>query len=177
MKDSLGKFLTNWRIKTILPYIKGRLLDVGCGMNQLVRQYGNGIGVDIYQWKDIDLVLENTAHIPFPDKSFDTVTIIAALNHIPNRKEVLKEIHRVLKSKGKIIITMIPPNISRIWHFLRKPWDVDQKERGMKKGEVFGLGKKQIKKLLSQTGFKVIKRKRFMFFINTITIAKKYKYV
>jgi ubiquinone/menaquinone biosynthesis C-methylase UbiE len=34
----------------------------------------------------VDYVVENSAKLPFDDASFDTVTIIAALNHIPNRK-------------------------------------------------------------------------------------------
>ena len=173
MKDSLGKFLANWRIKAVLPDVKGRLLDIGCGMNELVRQYDNGIGIDVYQWGSVDLVLEDTAQIPVSDESFDTISIIATLNHIPNREEVLKEAHRILKPKGRIIITMLPPFISRIWHFIRKPWDVDQKERGMKKGEIFGLTNKEINKLLTKAGFKIKKKKKFMFFINTITIGEK----
>ena len=32
----------------VVPHIKGRLLDIGCGLNELVRAYaGDGIGVDV----------------------------------------------------------------------------------------------------------------------------------
>jgi len=35
----------------MLPHIRGRLLDIGCGTNKLVKSYmGEGIGVDVYQW-------------------------------------------------------------------------------------------------------------------------------
>ena len=173
MKDILGKFLVHWRVKTVLPHIKGDLLDIGCGTNELARQYGNGIGVDVYQWGNVNLVVENTAKLPYDNGSFDTVTIIAALNHIPNREDVLKEANRLLRSDGIILITMIPPAISRVWHFIRKPWDADQKERGMAQGEVFGFRQDEVRKLLENAGFKIVLEKPFMLNINKITIAGK----
>jgi hypothetical protein len=50
MKDFLGKKLEQKRIQTTLPHINGDLLDLGCGMNNLVKSYGNGVGVDVYPW-------------------------------------------------------------------------------------------------------------------------------
>lgn len=174
MKDRLGKILMHWRIRTVLPFVNGRLLDIGCGTNELVRSYNrDGTGVDVYQWGDVDLVVEDSAAITLIQDSFDTITIIASLNHIPNREKVLKEAHRLLRADGKIILTMIPPLISRVWHFFRKPWDVDQMERGMKEGEVFGLTRKEINALLEKAGFHVIYEKRFMTGFNLLTIAEK----
>jgi len=160
-------------VKNILPYVKGDLLDIGCGTNELVKQFGDGIGVDVFQWGDVNLVVEDTSNLPYKDESFDTVTIIAALNHIPNREDVLREANRLLRKGGIIVITMIPPTISRVWHFLRKPWDADQKERGMAKGEVFGFEPGDIRKMLMDAGFNIILEKRFMFNINMITIGEK----
>jgi SAM-dependent methyltransferase len=163
-----------WRLRAVLPNISGKLLDIGCGTNELVRQYkGEGLGVDVFQWGDVDLVIEDSANLPFENKAFDTITIIAALNHIPKRRTVLKEAHRVISDQGKIIITMIPPLVSRIWHFLREPWDADQSERGMKIGEVYGLSTTTVRGLLDDAGFSVIKEKRFMMGVNCLTIARK----
>ena len=174
MKDKVGRILLDKRIKTVLPHIEGYLLDIGCGTNELLRSYsGKGIGVDVYQWGDVDMVVEDTAKLPFDDKSFDTITIIAALNHIPNRVEVLIEAKRLLRDSGKLIVTMLPPKISRVWHRIRKPWDVDQSERGMKEGEVYGITEDNLGKLLSETGFEIEFNKKFMLGINNLTIAKK----
>ncbi len=174
MKDTVGKFLLNWRIRTVLPRIRGSLLDIGCGTNKLVGSYkGKGVGVDVYQWDDVDLIVEDSASLPFASATFDTITILAALNHIPNRTEVLDEVHRLLRQGGRVIITMIPPGISGVWHFLRKPWSADQKERGMKHGEVFGLKAKEVRRLLSNAGFDIISEKRFMLGVNCITIGTK----
>lgn len=64
-------------------------------------------------------MVENTANLSFNEQTFDTVTIIAALNHIPNREEVLVEANRVLKNDGKLLVIMIPPKISRVWYGVR----------------------------------------------------------
>lgn len=173
MNDFLGKKLEGVRIKKALPHIKGKLLDIGCGMNQLKKAYGSGIGVDVYNWGDVDLVVEDTSKLPYVNNSFDTICIIAALNHIPNRAEVLKECYRLLNNDGVMVITMIPPIISQVWHFLRKPWDVDQSERGMKEGEVFGLTKKTILNLFKNAGFQLQTNKRFMLLVNRLYVFKK----
>lgn len=173
MNDVLGKKLEATRINKVLPHIQGELLDLGCGLNQLKKAYGSGIGVDVFAWDNVDLVVDDTASLPFSDEQFDTISIIAALNHIPNRVEVIKECYRILKPDGKIIITMIPPVISTIWHVLRKPWDVDQSERGMKEGEVYGLNKKQIVSLFKDQGFYLSYDEGFMLNINRLYIFKK----
>jgi SAM-dependent methyltransferase len=174
MKDVIGKYLLHWRIQKVLPHVNGKLLDIGCGTNELVKAYsGRGIGVDVYGWDGVDLVVEDTAKLPYKVQEFDSVTIIAALNHIPNREEVLKEAHRVLNKSGKIIITMISPFISTIWHKIREPWDVDQNERGMKKGEVYGLTRREVNALLKNAGFNVAYESRFMMGFNMLTVAVK----
>ena len=179
--DIVGNTLLNWRIRRVLPLLKGRLLDVGCGCNRLVHHYkskygGDGIGIDVYPWEGVDTVIEDAGKLPFDDGSFDTVTCLAALNHIPNRLEFLKESHRILAPDGQLIVTMIPSGISKIWHRLRKPWDPDQNERGMKEGEKFGFSAAEMTALFSQAQFTLAERRRFMLGMNTIYTGKKAVY-
>ncbi len=173
MKDKLGTVLMRRRIAAVLPHVRGRMLDIGCGTNELVRAYGDGEGVDVYPWEGADRVVEDTAHLPFGDASFDTVTIIAALNHIPNREEVLREAARVLRPGGRLILTMLPPTISRVWHTLRKPWDADQSERGMQEGEVYGLRRAEMNAMLTRAGFTIEREHRFMLGLNRLTVARR----
>jgi SAM-dependent methyltransferase len=174
MDDRLGRFNSAWRVRTVLPHVVGRLLDIGCGMNGLVKAYsGEGVGVDVYPWEGVDLVVDDTAHLPFEDHAFDTVKIIAALNHIPYRDAVLREAHRVLRPGGRIITTMIPPRISAVWHFLRRRQDADQRERGMKPGEVWGMTSTEVRGLLETANFDVVLERGFMLHINRLTVAEK----
>jgi SAM-dependent methyltransferase len=173
VNDIVGRKLEAIRVRAVLPFIRGRLLDIGCGMNRLANAYGNGVGVDVHNWGSVDHVVENSAILPFADASFDTVTIVAALNHIPNREEVLTECRRLLKSDGRIVVTMITPKISTVWHFFRLPWDADQRERGMAEGEVFGFTAKQLVGLARRRGFTLSIRKRFMLGLNSIYVFQK----
>ena len=174
MNDYVGKKLENIRINKILPHIEGELLDIGCGNNELTKAYGKGVGVDVHDWGNVDVIVEDTSNIDvFEDKKFNTITIVAALNHIPNRGDVINECHRLLDDKGKLVITMIPPIISTIWHVLRKPWDIDQSERGMKEGEVYGMKKKEIISLMEERNFSLIKNEGFMLNINQLFVFEK----
>ena len=174
MKDRLGRYLHDWRLRMVLPHVRGRVLDVGCGANALVRQHpGGGVGVDVHQWGDVDVVVPDTAALPFADGEFDTVTIVAALNHIPNRAEVLVEVRRVLKPGGRLILTMIPPGISTAWHRLRRQSDADQTERGMKPGEVYGLTARDVRDLVTRAGFRITGEHRFMLGVNRLTVAER----
>src|SRR5919109_4397828 len=110
--------LEGWRIGRVLPLVRGRLLDVGCGFNNLVRAYGRGVGVDVHPWLGVDVLLDDAARLPFPAATFDTVTILAALNHIPNRAAALREIRRVLRPSGRLIVTMIGPRTGVLAHML-----------------------------------------------------------
>lgn len=182
MNDALGRYLAQVRVQRVLPHVRGRLLDVGCGANQLVAAYrriaepdaaSGSLGVDVHPWPGVDRVVEDTRALPFAGGSFETVAIIAALNHIPYREEALAEARRVLVPGGRLFLTMIPPRISRIWHLLRRPWDDDQSQRGMAAGEVFGLTRARVRELLVGAGLEVTHEESFMAGINRLTIAKR----
>lgn len=170
MHDTLGEALAKRRIQAVLPHVSGRLLDVGCGFNQLVRHYPNGIGVDVHPWPGADIVVNDTATLEWESESFDTITILAALNHIPNRMAVLNECRRVLRPGGRVVITMLTPRTSRIWHWLRAPWDADQRDRGMQPGEVFGFTSAQLIELFTRAGFTLLSRQRFMLGLNRVYV-------
>ena len=162
------------RLLACLRYARGRLLDVGCGKNLLVRRYGNGVGVDVHRWRGMD-VLCDTGRLPFPDAVFDTVTMAACLNHIPGpqRKPVLAEVDRVLQPDGQLLVTMIDPIIGRITHRVREGTDPDQLERGIHQDEDLGLWSSEVRGLLEEAGFRVDWRKRFVFGLNNIYRATK----
>ncbi len=100
-----------------LTFNKRRLLDIGCGRGRWLR-YFTHLGADA---TGIDLSLHAVAachhhglkahqasatHLPFADASFDYVTSITVLLHLPPNLKTLAiaEIARVLKPKGKIIM-------------------------------------------------------------------------
>lgn len=169
----LDNIIKTIRTNQCLKYCQGRILDIGCGHNDLVKKYGNGIGVDVFPWDGVDIICDTT-NLPFQKDEFDRVFFIASLNHIPKRDKVLEEAFRVLKPKGMVIITMIGFGVGFFWHKLSGLfWDKDQIERGMKEGEVCGMSKNDVEYLLIKTGFKGISYKKFEIGLNTIYLAEK----
>ncbi|MBN2095776.1 methyltransferase domain-containing protein [Candidatus Peregrinibacteria bacterium] len=99
-----------------------KVLDLGCGNGRLYEllkdKKADYWGVD----NNLSLIEKARLHFPdahfelgdmvdlnFSDHSFDAVFCIAAFHHIPGRqlrKKALKEIHRVLKKDGVLIMTV-----------------------------------------------------------------------
>jgi len=94
---------------------KGTLLDVGCGAgfltNRMAKEGFQVTGVDLSQeslnvaerydkTKTAKYIKADACHLPFADESFDVVTTLDFLEHVPNPADVVKECARVLKPGG-----------------------------------------------------------------------------
>jgi SAM-dependent methyltransferase len=155
------------RLNAVFGSLHGRLLDIGCGPNTLVRRYGNGIGVDVYDWGGGSLIVEDSSRLPFADHTFDTITFIASLNHIPNRRAALREARRLIKPDGQLLITMINPILGAIGHAIW--WYSEDKQRGgMGEGEVGGLWKHEIVQMCETAGFQLRLHRRFVYSMNNL---------
>jgi ubiquinone/menaquinone biosynthesis C-methylase UbiE len=166
------------RVATALGRCQGVLLDIGCGTNELARGYrsrqGSAIGVDVYPWPGADVVCDTT-RLPFPDRHFDTVAMLACLNHVPQskRSQVLQEARRVLKDDGQLLITMINPVVGVVVHAIRRRYDPDQLERGIGHEEAKGLWDKAVKDLLAESRLQLTETIPFVFGLNRLYIAAK----
>ncbi|KIX12353.1 class I SAM-dependent methyltransferase [Dethiosulfatarculus sandiegensis] len=164
------------RLGLVLSQVKGNLLDIGCAENKLVAMYrekgGQGLGVDVHPWPGADQVVADTSKLAFADGNFETITLVACLNHIPNREDVLKEAARLLSDQGRLILTNLTPFISRLWHAFAF-WDADQDDRGMKPGEVWGLTDSELSSMLAHAGLKIELKKPFSWGLNQLYICKK----
>jgi SAM-dependent methyltransferase len=166
------------RVAIALGRCRGLLLDIGCGTNELARGYrsrrGMAIGVDVYPWPGADVVCDTT-RLPFPDRHFDTVTMLACLNHVPRsmRGQVLQEARRVLKDGGQLLITMINPVVGFVVHALRRRYDPDQLERGMAEEEAKGLWGREVQGLLARSRLHLTETIPFVFGLNRLYVAEK----
>ena len=114
--------------KVILENLKtGLILDIGCGTGEqslfLAKRGYQVVGVDISRemlaranenakkgkLKDnISLVIASAEALPFRDKSFDgLISIFGVFNHIPRAYHAFQETHRVLRSGGRAVFTVV----------------------------------------------------------------------
>ena len=118
----------------------GRVLDWGCNhaptaclvkmlRGDSIELYGCDVHTDEYQafFEFSGLRYERLKHhysLPYEDNFFDAVIGTAALEHVPNDSESLKELYRVIKPDGVFIMTTLPNRFSYTeWlnRTLRKP--------------------------------------------------------
>lgn len=94
-------------------YMKGKLLDLGCGEKPYKLIYDNlcesSIGIDVetckHEQKYVD-VFASADNIPFADDTFHTVLCTNVLEHVSNMEKAFSEISRILKKGGYLIISI-----------------------------------------------------------------------
>jgi SAM-dependent methyltransferase len=96
----------------IKKFCSRRLCDLGCGKVPLYGVYKSYIKENIcVDWKNtshkseyVDFELDLTRKLPFKKSEFDTIILSDVLEHIPNPENLFKEMKRILKKKGKILL-------------------------------------------------------------------------
>ena len=141
-KNSFKKFLSLLLVRNFMIVVpkekRGRLLDIGCGSGEFLYQmksYGwNVYGVEISQAsanignkRGLNISCGELGGADFSDNFFDVVVLNQTLEHVYSPSSYLKEIHRILKPEGTLIIAV--PNIGCMeskmfkenWHLLDVP--------------------------------------------------------
>lgn len=97
-------------IKKAAPFLKGKLLDVGCGnkpyqeLLDVTQYYGIDVTTSPHTKQQFDSFFDGQ-NIPFDDNSFDSVLCTEVLEHAIDEKKLMSEIIRVLKPGGYAFVT------------------------------------------------------------------------
>jgi SAM-dependent methyltransferase len=95
------------------PKLTGKLMDFGCGSKPYESLFNNiqqYIGVDYngeghtHEHETIDVFYDGKT-IPFENETFDSVLCSEVFEHLFLLEQNLQEVHRVLKTNGKMLIT------------------------------------------------------------------------
>jgi SAM-dependent methyltransferase len=109
--------------------VRGKLLDVGCGMKPYEKTWFAGaetyVGLDYLSERSRPDVVGSALELPFPNETYDTVVCTEVLEHVPDPLQALKEMRRVLKREGTLILTtpMYWPRHEVPYDFFRYPYD------------------------------------------------------
>lgn len=145
-------------IKNNAHFMKGRLLDFGCG-NKPYKHYlkvDAYIGIDIqkighdHSQEQIEIFYDGKT-IPLESASFDSVFSSEVFEHVFNLNDILKEINRVLKTGGNLLITL-----PFVWYEHETPHDYARYTS-------FG-----IKYILEQNGFEIVTIEKSSNFTETV---------
>ena len=149
-----------------------RLLDIGCGDGILgyfaKNKYKEVYGLDISDTalkiaKKRGLITKktnfNAGEIPFGNDYFDAITCLDVIEHVFEPINLIKEIHRVLKEKGSLVIST--PNIRYFPHLFslaikgKFPKTSNDKEH-YDGGHLHYFTFNDVEELLVSYGFKIV---------------------
>lgn len=112
-----------------------KVFDVGCGNGWILSQYAKngakvfgmdltlrGVGISSERFKQsgvkCNLVNASAEEIPFADNSFDLVTSLGVIHHTPRTELCAKELIRVCKPGGRVLIAVYYENLLvRKWFY------------------------------------------------------------
>ncbi len=152
----------------VVPLASGRILEVGFGTGLNMAYYDRARVEKIFALDpfmhlpgrtaeriarsglDVELVRAGAEDIPFGDETFDTVLMTFTLCSLPDPRTALAEIHRVLKTGGRLIFCehgLAPePGVRRWQRALNPGWQcisggchLDRDVPTLLKGASFGL--------------------------------------
>jgi 2-polyprenyl-3-methyl-5-hydroxy-6-metoxy-1,4-benzoquinol methylase len=176
----LDRVLQKWRARMARPFILSgaKVLDVGCHQGEFLSSLGEHIGPSI----GVDPLASPTEGpryrilsesflepMSFPDGSFDVVVMLATLEHIRDKDPLGRECFRLLRSGGRLIIT-VPSlwvdGIVGLLHSLRLV-------SGMSFEEHHGFDPRTTPELFLRHGFTQERWQRFQVGLNNLFVFRK----
>lgn len=139
--ESFGEVMVfkRWR-KDLLAKLEGKILEVGVGTGKNLPYYNNNADVTAAELspkmlkkaiiraknlnKNYKLFNMDAQNMSFPDNSFDYIVCTFVLCSVPDPIKVLKEMKRVLKKDGKIIMlehVLSKNKVIAWWQHLHNP--------------------------------------------------------
>ncbi len=153
--------------KIINQFKFGNCLDVGCAsgymISEIAKSYPNVkyFGIDIYDkaiqyaritYPYIKFKVASAENLPFEKNFFDLILFYETIEHVEDPKKCLREIKRVLKKDGILILTMDSGNLLfRIVWFL---WE-NTKGNIWKGAHLHPFHHSELETLIKGSGFKI----------------------
>lgn len=159
-----------WTLNKFKPFLKGTILEVGCGIGNFTKSlvnYGNVWGIDIdkinlaknkniftqghrTKFKQIGFGDIEKGKYFFGNKKFDCIVCMNVLEHIKDDQGSLENMHNLLKRDGTLIL-LVPAH-----QFLFGT--IDQNI-----GHYRRYNKQRISQLLKTTGFEIMQMRTINF--------------
>lgn len=114
-----------WTLNKFKKYLSGDILEVGCGIGNFTKtlvDYGQVRAIDINQEyiKKLKQEIGGKAQVGFGDiekgsyffknQQFDSIVCLNVLEHIEDDDVALKNLHKLLKKEGKLIL-LVPAHL------------------------------------------------------------------
>lgn len=102
-------------LRALIQTDTGRWLEVGVGSGRFATSVGISVGVDpsmriltIAARRGIHVVRGTGEDLPYQDATFDGILMVTTLCFLTDVKKTLSECHRVLHSRGTLVVAIVP---------------------------------------------------------------------
>lgn len=176
----LDNFLQRWRGSVARRWVPrgSRVLDVGCHRGEFLGSLGSrlrfGLGLDPLapaatapRWALIRDRFPPSE--PLLRTSFDVVVMLATLEHIQNKEELVRECFRILRPGGRVVVTVPSRLVDPILAVLARLKLVD----GMSLDEHHGFDPCETQPLFIRRGFRLVRWQSFQFGLNHLFVFSK----
>lgn len=176
---ALDRVLQRWRIGVAVPFVRDgdRVLDVGCFDDTLLSsvsgRIASGIGIDPeaeprstdgYELRRDTL---ETAELPLA--SFDALTMLAVLEHVPDPAATAGRCFELLAPGGRAILTVPHPLVDRILDVAMALRILD----GMEAEAHHGFDPGETRPVFEAAGFRLAHEARFQLGLNRLFVFEK----
>lgn len=181
----LSNMLAGWRGGMVAPYVKGRVLDIGCGNAVILQTCRENItkyvGVEFNSGRVARLAEQ------FPDarfisrdldrellglnERFDAILLIAVIEHIWNQKFLFEQIIQLLDIGGRIILTTPTPFGNDLIHPIGAAMGIFA--QSAVDDHIVIYNHRRFRNLAREFGLKMILYRRFQFFANQLVVFER----
>lgn len=162
---SQAVWYNRWTMQRFSPYLKGEILEVGCGIGNFTNfltSFGKvwAIDVEVNYIRQTKKLVGIKAKVGFGDiegkkyffdqKKFDCIVCLNVLEHIKDDEQALKNMFKLLKRGGELILLV--PAHQQLFGV------IDKSIRHYRRYE-----KKELLNAVKRVGFKIIKARKLNF--------------
>jgi len=164
-------------IKKLIEPTGGKILDIGCAdgtLTKIILDYSKAnlvIGIDILPSsisfakkrftgnKKLKFMVADAENLSFEKEEFDAIFCFDSIEHFLKPEKVLREIRRVLKKGGYLLILVHTNSL-----LFRAIWFFWENTRGWiwKGTHINDFSKNGLRKMIASAGFKNLDEKKFM---------------
>lgn len=172
----LSNFLRARRLRAARPYLRGRVLDVGCGVGALAPlcEPDRYLGIDA---DDESLAVARTLHPRHrfapsadPDDRFDVIVMLAVIEHVRDPAAFLKGFRPHLAQGGRMVLTT--PYRRAAWtHALGARLGLCSRQAD-EEHEVF-FDEPIMRATAAYAGLRIAEYRRFLFGLNQLFVLER----
>jgi len=175
----LSPFLRSQRLKVVRPYIKGMVLDVGCGTGALASIVPSDcyIGVDLDE-QSLAIARQRyprysfQSAMPAAEPVFDTVVSLAVIEHVLDPERFLRELAMRLSCGSDHFLVFTTPHPAVDWiHTAGAKVGLFSRHANEEHEDL--LDRTRIEALANQCNLKLIIYRRFLFGANQLAVFQK----